>query len=96
LIYLKQLHRVSPLSPFQKEYESESNPSREQMNAAVFANRISWTKITIISLTEVTVNTKNVCLSECYKILVFRPEIGPKIFEKLKPEPGSTRKARLD
>jgi len=41
--------------------ECETNPSREQKNAAVFANRISWRKITITSLTEVTaVRTTNV------------------------------------
>jgi len=32
----------------------ETDPSREQKNAAVFANKISWRKITITSLTEVT------------------------------------------
>jgi len=42
----------SPLSPSQKQYET--NPSREQKNAAVFANRSSWRKITTTSLTEVT------------------------------------------
>jgi len=43
----------SPLSPSQKQ--CENNPSREQKNAAMFAKRISWRKITINSLTEVTV-----------------------------------------
>jgi len=40
---LRQSHRVlisSPLSPSQKE--CETNPSREEKNAAVFADRISW------------------------------------------------------
>jgi len=32
----------SPLSHSQKE--CETNPSREEYNAAVFANRISWKK----------------------------------------------------
>jgi len=43
LISFKQRHRVlisSPLSPSQKE--CETNPSREEKNAAVFVNRISW------------------------------------------------------
>jgi len=30
------------------------------------------------------------------KTYVCRPEIGPKHFDKLKPEPGATRKARPD
>jgi len=50
LIFSKQRHRVlisSPRSPSQKE--RETNPSREQKNAAMFANRISWSKITITS-----------------------------------------------
>ena len=45
LISLRQSHRViisSPMSPSQKE--CETNPSREEKNAAVFANRISWKK----------------------------------------------------
>jgi len=47
------------LSPSQNE--CETNPSSDHKNAAVFANRISWRKITITSLTEVTVvNTTNV------------------------------------
>jgi len=41
----------SLLSPSQKQ--CETNPSREEKNAAVLANRISWRKITITSLTEV-------------------------------------------
>jgi len=46
----------SPLSPSQKE--CETNPSKEEKNAAVFANRIAEKKIT--SLTEVTaVSTTN-------------------------------------
>jgi len=50
-----QCHRVltsSLLSPSQKQ--CETYPSREQKNAVVFANRISWRKITITSLAEVT------------------------------------------
>jgi len=42
LISLRQSHRLlisSPLAPTQKE--CETNPSREEKNAAVFANRIS-------------------------------------------------------
>jgi len=42
----------SRLSPSEKE--CDTNLSREQKNAAVFANRNSWRKITITSLTEVT------------------------------------------
>jgi len=41
LVSLRQSHHVlisSPLSPSQKE--CETNPSREEMNAAVFPNRI--------------------------------------------------------
>ena len=55
LIFSTQCYRVlisSPLSPSQKE--CETNPSREQKNAAVFANWIRWRKIAITSLTEVT------------------------------------------
>jgi len=43
LIFSTQSHRVLislRLFPSQKEFEA--NPSREQKNAAVFANRISW------------------------------------------------------
>jgi len=40
----------------------ETNPSREQKNAAVFADRIIWTKITITLLIQVTaVRTTNLC-----------------------------------
>jgi len=39
--------------PSQKQ--CETNPSREQKNAAVVANRISRRKITITSLTKLTV-----------------------------------------
>jgi len=60
IIFPKQRHLVlisSPLSSSQKE--CETNPSREQKNAAVFARRIIRRKIT--SLTEVTVvSTTNV------------------------------------
>jgi len=51
LIFLKQGHLVliSPRwSPAQKE--CETNPSGEQKNAAMFATRISWSKITITSI----------------------------------------------
>jgi len=47
-IFLKQCHRIlisSPLLLSEKEWDT--NPSREEKNAAVFANRISWRKITI-------------------------------------------------
>ena len=94
----------SPLSPSQKEYET--NPSREQKNAAVFGNRISWRKTIITSLTEATAVSRTNVLQERKKSLlrmvetcICRPEIGPKHFDKLKPEPGSkagpTRKFRL-
>jgi len=78
LIFSKQRHRMlisSPLLPSQKE--SETNPSREQKDTAVFANR-SWSKITITSLAEVTtVNKTNVRherkngWSECYKEVLY-------------------------
>jgi len=62
LISSKHRHGVlisSKLSPSQKE--CEANPSRAQKNAAVFAKRIGWRKITTTSLTEVTtVSTTNV------------------------------------
>ena len=61
LISLKQSHRVvisSSLSHSQKECETK--PSREENNAAVFANRMAEKKIRITSLTEVTaVSTTN-------------------------------------
>jgi len=61
LMFSTQRHGVlisSPLSPSQNE--CETNLSREWKNAAVLANKISWRKITITSLTEVTaVSTTN-------------------------------------
>jgi len=66
LISLRQSHRVlisSPLSPSHKGWETD--PSREEKNATVFANRISWKKITITSLTEVTtMSTTNLVTKE--------------------------------
>ena len=81
-----------PLSPSQKE--RESNLGREQK--AVFASKISWRKITITSLTEVTmVSTTNVrherkksSLWMLKNRFVCRLEIGPKRCDKLNPEPG--------
>jgi len=55
LIFSTQRYRLlisSPLSPSQKE--CETNSGREQKHAAVFANIISWRKITITSVTAVS------------------------------------------
>jgi len=70
LISSTQYHRVLISSPTQHSHmERETNPSREQKNAAVFANRISWRKITITSLTTVTVVERNNCTSRKKKIV---------------------------
>ena len=47
----------------------KTNPSREQKNAAVFANRTSWRKIAITSLTEVR-SKQNKCTSRKKKSLL--------------------------
>ena len=103
LISSTQCHRVlisSPLWPSKKE--CQTNMRREQKNAAVFANRISWKKITQSLHSKSHCNEQNKCTSrkkknpyfECYKkACVCRPEIGPKHSDKLKPEPGPTYKS---
>jgi len=88
-----QWHRVLNRCPLsQKEYET--NPSKEQNNAAVFANRISRRKIKITSLTKVTVvSTANVCqerknrYSECYQVLYPGPKSARNILTNLSPNP---------
>jgi len=56
VIYLFEVtpSRVNFLIAVAFQKECETNLSREQKNAAMFANRISWRNITITSLTEVT------------------------------------------
>jgi len=98
----KQCHRVliaPPLSPSQKE--CETNPSREQKNAAVFANRIIWIKITITSLTEAIrmstimylkkekIDTLNVMKRFCMQAQN-RPETFWETQARTRSEPGPT------
>ena len=101
LIFSKQRHCVPSanfLTAVAFYAERETNPSREQKNATVFANRISWRKITItiISVTEVPQWAKQMCVtkekncySECYrKSFECRPEIDPKYFVKVTLKSG--------
>jgi len=46
------------------EKECDTNPSKEQKNAAVFANTISSRKITITTLTEATAVSRTNVLQE--------------------------------
>jgi len=90
-------HRVLSfrwLSPFQKVFWDESE--KRTKKAAVFANRISWRKITITSLTEVTARNskytsqkkKNRC-SECYtNVLCADPKSARNILINLSPNPA--------
>jgi len=71
LIFSTQCQRVLIFSPSQKD--CETNPCREQKNAAGFANGIIWRKITITWLREVTawalqtyITKENNPSSECY------------------------------
>jgi len=77
-------------------------PSRERKNAAVFANGLSWGKITITSLTEVTEVSTTIAYHKrktvtlvVIKSFVCRAEIGSKHFDKLNPEPGRHEKLGL-
>jgi len=95
LISLRQSHRVlisSPLSPSQKE--CETNPSREKKNAAVFASRMSWKKITITSLTEVTRDEHNKSTSRKKKI--FTPNAFKKFYMQARNILTNLSQARLD
>ena len=82
--------------------ECEINPSKEQKNAIVFGNWISWRAITITRLTEVTVVSKTSVHHErrvigtpnVIKRFVFRPQITQIPFHKINPEFGSNS-ARL-
>ena len=99
LIFSTQHHRVlisSPLSPSQKQYETHR--SREWKNAAVFANRISWRKVTITALTEVTaVSTTNLrherkksnksLIIMLQKILYAGPKLTRNILTNSSPSP---------
>ena len=70
LISSTQCHRVlisSPLWPSKKE--CQTNMRREQKNAAVFANRISWKKITQSLHSKSHCNEQNKCTSRKKKIL---------------------------
>jgi len=90
----------SPLSPSQKE--CETNPSREEKKASVFSNRIRWRKSQsfhsqkLPRWTQQHHERKKSLLLMPWKSLICRPEIIPKYFDKLKPEPGPIRKARPD
>jgi len=75
--------------PSRATQECGTNRIREQKNAAVFANRISWRKITITSLTEVTtVSTTNVrhernkivTLNDCHKQFCMQARNRPVTF----------------
>jgi len=67
----------------------ETNPSREQKNAAVFANRSSWRKVTISSLIDVRHNKctsgKKNRYSECYKVLYAGPKSARTFLTNLSP-----------
>ena len=51
VIWICWKNRISSLLAASQK-DCETNPSREQKNAAVFAKRISWRKVTITSLTK--------------------------------------------
>jgi len=101
LIFSTQPHRMlitTLLSPSQKQ--CETNPSREWKNTAVFANRISWRKIAITSLTEVTaVSTTNLrherkksLLVMLQKVLYAGSKLARNILTKLSPRPARPEK----
>ena len=100
LIFSKQRHYVlisSPLSHSRKE--CGTNP-REQNNADVFANRISWRNVKITSLTSVTsVSATNVCherkkslISELEKGLHAGPTWARNILTNVSPKPTQLEK----
>ena len=66
----------------------------------MFANRIGWKKLTITSLTEatavITTNLRHERKMSVGLFLMLKKNMyaGPKYFDKLKPDPGPTRKAR--
>jgi len=74
--------------PSHCQKECETNLSREQKNAAVFANRIIWRNITITSLTEVTARKKKNRFSECYENVLYA---GPKLTRNILTKLNSAR-----
>jgi len=95
LIFSTQLHRVLiswPLSPSQKQWDLSEQRIKER--SCVRNSRISWRKITVTSIKEVTAvcgatnlpNERKNRYSEYYvKNFVCRPKIGLKHFDKLSP-----------
>jgi len=103
LIFSKQRHRMlisSPQLPSQKE--SETNPSREQKDTAVFANR-NWSKIKSLHsqksprwTKQMYVTKEKMVAPNVIKKFCMQPRNGCKTFDKIKPEPRPTRKPRPD
>jgi len=84
-------------------WKKETNPSREQENAVVFANRISWKKSQSLHqqksprlAQQMHIMKEKIVTLKVIKSFVCRPEMGPKQFDKFKPEPGPSWKARPD
>jgi len=99
LIFSTQCHPVvisSGLSP--SEEECDTNPSGEQKNAAVFANRISWRKITSLTnqpgeRNKCTSRQKNIVTSNGIKKLVYAgPKSARNILTNLSPNPDRPEK----
>ena len=85
------------LTAFAISKECETNHNRVQKNAAVFANRNSWRKVTITHshksswwAQQIHVTKEKMATLNLIKVLYAGPKSTRNI-DKLKPEPGPTR-----